>query len=832
MHSLRNLRRLMMSLLARRTPSSVLLRTIWLLIAVFGASLPLTCAAQAPSGDSAAAEQKPAAPAQVALADVASESEAALSAISNIEAAATANSNIDAIERELPVLRREVAARAKELKRLLASHSSIDSLRAQEASWTALRKPWLAWEQQLTDRAQELNALGSNLSRLQEIWGNTQAAAKADGTTPRPTLERIADVVNEAQRVSMVLGRTWTRILTLQDKVADQDAPIKASIELINRSRTEALNHLLKQDSPPIWSAAARQDTEVAAGDAGQESLRDQLTALSAYAERQSEKIGLHVGVFMLLLVVLVLIRRQVRVWVKEEPELAATTKVFDMPVSAALLLSLLLSVWFYPQAPRLLSAILGAIAVVPAVILLRHIIRPSLYSLLNALLAFYFVDQVRTVVAALAWPSRLLLLLEMLAGALFIVWLLAPGRIPPKDDVSQPRFWKVVKAGLCVALLVFCLSIAANLFGYVELAHALASTLLDSAYSALFFYSLLRIADGVVFSALRLYPFSRLAMVRNYRHLLRRRILVVLQLVAWFLWTMDVLDRLALRNAAITAFRQLWTTQYSLGSLHISVGDLTACAITIAAAFLVSRLMRFALDEEVFPHVPLPHGVPYALSRLLHYTILLVGFVVAIAAAGVDLTRFTILASAFGVGVGFGLQNIINNFVSGLILLFERPVQVGDAVQIADVAGVIDHIGIRASLIRLDSGAEVIVPNSNFITERVTNRALSSPQRTFTIRVGVAYGSDPHEVVSRLCAIAAAHEKVSKTPPPQVLFAEFSQEAVYFELQATSEAVDELAKTRSDLGIEIDRLFAEKILQAPNPGATAEQKLPGAART
>ncbi len=241
---------------------------------------------------------------------------------------------------------------------------------------------------------------------------------------------------------------------------------------------------------------------------------------------------------------------------------------------------------------------------------------------------------------------------------------------------------------------------------------------------------------------------------------------------------------------------------------------------------------MRFALDEEVFPHVPLPHGVPYALSRLLHYTILLVGFVVAIAAAGVDLTRFTILASAFGVGVGFGLQNIINNFVSGLILLFERPVQVGDAVQIADVAGVIDHIGIRASLIRLDSGAEVIVPNSNFITERVTNRALSSPQRTFTIRVGVAYGSDPHEVVSRLCAIAAAHEKVSKTPPPQVLFAEFSQEAVYFELQATSEAVDELAKTRSDLGIEIDRLFAEKILQAPNPGGTAEQKLPGAART
>ena len=820
----------MTSLPARYAFSSILLRTIGLLIVVFGAGSPLICAAQAPpAGEAAAAKEKPASPPQVALADVAGESEAALSAIGNIEAAAVANGSIDAIERELPVLRREVDARAKELKQLLASHSSIDSLRAQEANWTALRKPWLAWEQELTNRAQELNAEGSKLSRLQEIWGNTYSAAKSDGTTPRPTLERIGEVVNEAQRVSVVLGHTWTRILTLQDKVADQDAPIKASIELINKSRSEALNHLLKQDSPPIWSAAARQGADIETANAGQESLDNQLTALSAYAQRQSEKIALHVGAFALLLAALILIRRQVRIWVKEEPELAATTKVFDMPVPAAVLLSLLLSVWFYPQAPRLLSAILGAIAVVPAVILLRHVIRRSLYPLLNALLAFYFVDQVRAVVASLAWPSRLLLLLEMLGAAMFIVWLLVPGRIPPKDDISQPRFWEVVKIALGIALVVFGLSIVANLFGYVDLAHALAATLLDSAYSALFFYSLLRIADGVVFSALRLYPFSRLAMVRNYRSLVRRRILRVLQLIAWFLWTMDVLDRLALRNTVITAFQQVWAAQSSLGSLHVSVGDLIACALTIIAAFLVSRLVRFTLDEEVFPHVPLPHGVPYALSRLLHYTILLVGFVVAIAAAGVDLTRFTILASAFGVGVGFGLQNIINNFVSGLILLFERPVQVGDAVQIADVAGVIEHIGIRASFIRLASGAEVIVPNSNFITERVTNRVLSNPERTLAIRVGVAYGSDPREVISRLCAIAAAHEKVSKSPAPQVLFAEFSHEAVYFELQATSENPQELAKTRSDLGIEIDRLFAEQILQAPSQ-PSAQQKPPGAA--
>src|SRR5262249_42934582 len=156
----------------------------------------------------------------------------------------------------------------------------------------------------------------------------------------------------------------------------------------------------------------------------------------------------------------------------------------------------------------------------------------------------------------------------------------------------------------------------------------------------------------------------------------------------------------------------------------------------------------RFVLEEDIYPRVTLPRGVPFALSTLLHYFILVFGFFVALGVLGVDFTKTTILAGAFGVGIGFGLQNVVNNFVSGLILLFERPVQVGDTVVIRDVSGEVQHIGIRSCIVRTADGAEVILPNAVLISDPVTNWTLSNRLRRITLAVGVGYDSDPARVI------------------------------------------------------------------------------------
>jgi small-conductance mechanosensitive channel len=197
----------------------------------------------------------------------------------------------------------------------------------------------------------------------------------------------------------------------------------------------------------------------------------------------------------------------------------------------------------------------------------------------------------------------------------------------------------------------------------------------------------------------------------------------------------------------------------------------------------------------------------------MLHYVILLVGFFAAVAALGLDMTKVTILAGAFSVGVGLGLQSISNNFVSGLILLFERPVNVGDVVQIDDVLGVVERIGIRASIIRTTSGSEVIVPNGKLISERLTNWTLSNRQHGVEIPVAVAQGTDPSRVITLLERIAAAHPLVTKDPPPQALVVKLGPDSLGFELRAWTDRTEQWMQIRSDLAIAISAaLAAEKI--------------------
>jgi potassium-dependent mechanosensitive channel len=269
----------------------------------------------------------------------------------------------------------------------------------------------------------------------------------------------------------------------------------------------------------------------------------------------------------------------------------------------------------------------------------------------------------------------------------------------------------------------------------------------------------------------------------------------------------------LQLRERLFGVIREILTAELTVGSLSLSLGDVLAFGATVWAAFLVSRFVRFLLDEEVYPRVHLTRGLPYAISTMLNYIVLLVGFFAAVAALGLDMTKITILAGAFSVGVGLGLQTIFNNFVSGLILLFERPVNVGDLVQIDDASGIVEHIGIRASVIRRNDGSEIIVPNGKLISERLVNWTLSSRQRSIELPIAVAQDTDPSRVITLLERTAAAHPLVTSDPPPEALVVKLGPDSLGFELRAWTDRIEHWMQIRSELAIKISAaLTAEKI--------------------
>ncbi|HSE91359.1 MAG TPA: mechanosensitive ion channel domain-containing protein, partial [Candidatus Binatia bacterium] len=217
----------------------------------------------------------------------------------------------------------------------------------------------------------------------------------------------------------------------------------------------------------------------------------------------------------------------------------------------------------------------------------------------------------------------------------------------------------------------------------------------------------------------------------------------------------------------------------------------------------------RFLLEEDVYPRTRIASGQSYALSSLLNYAILAIGFVVALAVLGMDLTNMTVLAGAFGVGIGFGLQSVVNNFVSGLILLFERPIHVGDTVQVGSLQGRVRRIGIRSSIVRTFQGAEIIVPNATLITQEVTNWTLSDQLRRIDLPVGVSYGTAPKKVIELLESVARAHPQVLQNPAPRALFMGYGDSSINFELRAWAEFAN-WQQVHSDLTVAIyDAVYA-----------------------
>jgi potassium-dependent mechanosensitive channel len=214
-----------------------------------------------------------------------------------------------------------------------------------------------------------------------------------------------------------------------------------------------------------------------------------------------------------------------------------------------------------------------------------------------------------------------------------------------------------------------------------------------------------------------------------------------------------------------------------------------------------------------VYPRVTLPRGVAATVSMLINYLVLGIAFVLAVAAAGIQLDRFALIVGALSVGIGFGLQNIVNNFVSGLILAFERPIQSGDTVQFSTMFGRVTRIGVRSSTVRTFDGAEVIVPNANLISNEVTNWTLSDYRRRMEILVGVAYGTNPRRVMELLQNVARADERLLDNPAPNVLFLGFGNSSLDFSLRAWTDDFDHFITIKSDLTVAVhDAIYAAGI--------------------
>ncbi len=257
----------------------------------------------------------------------------------------------------------------------------------------------------------------------------------------------------------------------------------------------------------------------------------------------------------------------------------------------------------------------------------------------------------------------------------------------------------------------------------------------------------------------------------------------------------------------------------FELGSRSVTLGTILYLLLSLAVLFIVSRWTRGWVATRLLARSRLDPGMRHAVGTIARYLVLVVGFVIILQTAGIDLTTLNVLAGAVGIGVGLGLQNVANNFISGLIILFERPIKVGDRIEVDDVNGLVTAINTRSTTVVTNDNIAIIIPNAKLITENVINWSYTDDKVRVRLPLGVSYASDVTLVTHLVTEAARANPDVLPEPDPRVRFLGFGDSSLDFKLLVwTSSFIHRPLDLRSALYFDILQRFRDNGVEIPFP--------------
>jgi small-conductance mechanosensitive channel/predicted nucleic acid-binding Zn-ribbon protein len=468
---------------------------------------------------------------------------------------------------------------------------------------------------------------------------------------------------------------------------------------------------------------------------------------------------------------------------------------------------------FLYSDASPLWDLLLWIVAASSAAILVCALLEDSGKRFMVWLLATLFL--LSLILRAIAFPVPLyrlyLALLSLFGAPLF--WVLAANN-QRKHEGQLTGFAVALRLGAVILLVAFL----AQFGGYSTISFRLIDSSLKTVFLGLFAAMTVKLGQGGIEFIFEQEFFRRWRFFRRFGSELTARLKTVfIALVAVYagLYLLEIWN---IYDSVTEGWSALLEYGFTIEEVRITVQRILVVGLVLYASIFTSWGIRSLLEAEVFPRRRFDRGIRDAIKKLLHYALIFVGFLFAMSLAGVELKNFAVLAGAFGIGIGFGLQNIVNNFVSGIILLFERPIRVGDIVIIDNAWGTVLRIGLRSTVVTTLEESEIIVPNSLLVSEMVTNWSLTSPLCRVSVPVGVAYGSDVSLVLKILVEAGEENPNVLNDPAPSPLFSGFGDSSLDFELRVWISNVRDRLRVRSEICQFIDRRFREEGVEIPFP--------------
>jgi potassium efflux system protein len=647
------------------------------------------------------------------------------------------------------------------------------------------RTDWLAEQQRWTQWQSELLKDG-NLAPLQSVF------------------EKATDTIDKALQIFV---SKLNSMLAAQERAGNVQAKIIAFSTELDSLVLAARSGVRVNISPPMFSSRYFSQYSNELWYASQKGLDETAWPDSHFFDQQGLIVFVHVF-FCLSAIIAVYRNRQMLNESKRWCFLAAR------PFSTGLFFSTLALMWFYGYGGNQDLWRL-AIATAAGVTFARIIaaLNPASWKmkLVYGLVTVLLVTQLLQVMTLPIPLFRLYTVLTALVGLVFC-WRWAGESVRQKDD----RFYRwPLRAGAFFLAFI----IVAEIWGKQGLAEFLFISLFRSIALVLGFMLFLYMIRGSLEWVFRRTFLQRVAFFYRSTDIIVRRVTLFVDIaLCGLLFLPAILLTWGLFGSLSAAIRGLLELGFNLGSQRISIGLVIISVGILYGAFLASWMVQKVLIDEVLARRRVETGVRVSIARLVHYVFIFIGFVLALLTLGFEFTKLTIILSALGIGIGFGLQSIVNNLVSGLILLFERPVRVGDFIELSGKWAEIKKIGLRATTVQTFDQADVIIPNADLVSTQVVNWTLSNRLVRLIIPVGVAYGSDIPLVMESLLASAKDNSKIAGTPAPQVLFLNFGESALEIELRVWVLDADNRLIVSSELHQEIDRRFREAKIEISFP--------------
>lgn len=698
-------------------------------------------------------------------------------------------------------------------------HKKFDKINSRELE--SLKNDWRnvslrleETQKELTRRVETFENEKASLQIPMRRWNLTLEQATNENAT-QTVLEQIRSTINAIEQVIGDLNENsdflQDDMVAVSEKLISSNGIIQTFVVMLDESTIQRFRF----DKPVIWkdSLYVRDTAMAEPGYFGAN-----IPIIKGFVADNSRKMIVHIALFILITIVLVSMFRRLQKSIakKDEKYVSRTRILMSKPIATSLMITFTITLILYTNIPQVIRSLNAVLILVPMTLLITHnihrVIRKYIYLLLSFVLIMVFHD--------LTYRedlfNRLLMLIVCSGSFISIVFMIRDGSIQELVNGNISR--QILYYLLYIVGLMMGIATVTNIFGGVFMAEYFGISTLYSIITAILVYSFILVINGILIMIIYSRGISSLTVIKNFGPTVEKRITGFVTLAGWSIWVLLVLREFTINDEVFGWFNRVFVAPIPVGSTQISLLNIFLFFFIIWLTITISRIIRFFLEGDVFTRLKLKKGVPGAISLMLRITLITIGFLIAIAAAGVQMEKLAILLGAFGVGIGFGLQNIFNNLISGIILAFERPINEGDIIEVGALMGIVKEIGIRASIIKTYDGSEVIVPNGNLISNELINWTLSDQRRRGEVRLGVAYGTDPQKVLDLLLEAAESNDRVIDYPKPWAIFLGFGESSLDFRLLFWIADADNRLSIQSEVTVRINQMIKEAGIVIPFP--------------